>query len=117
MDNQSVIDLSYLREIAMGDEKIIMDTTKAFLEDTPEALDKLSDYYANQQWDKLYKVAHRMKPSLKYLGMKRASELILEIEKQARSQQISDDLENQIQEFTTICFKALDELSEKLDTS
>lgn len=115
MDNQSVTDLSYLREIAMGDEEIIKDTTKAFLEDTPKSLDKLTDYYADQQWDKLYKEAHRIKPSLKYLGMSRASELIIEIEKQARSRQISDDLGSKIQEFKTICSKALDELPEKLD--
>lgn len=100
----------------MGDEAIIMDTAKAFLEDTPKALDRISDFYANQQWDKLYKEAHRIKPSLKYLGMNRASELIIEIEKQAKFRHISDDLENKIEEFVRICSGALDELSEKLDT-
>lgn len=116
MDKQSITDLSYLREIAMGDEEIIIDTTKAFLENTPAALDRISEFYDDEQWDKLYKEAHRIKPSLKYLGMSRASELVLEIEKQAKSRKISDDLERDIEEFVSICSKALDELSEKLDT-
>lgn len=113
--NQSVTDLSYLREVAMGDDEIVIETTKAFLESTPSALENLKECFANQEWDEVYKQAHKIKPNLQYMGMERAQELIIEIEEQARSREISEDLGDKIKEFNTICSKGLDELSEKVE--
>lgn len=114
MDNQ-LTDLSYLREVAMGDEAIVIETTEAFLEDIPEAVENMQDHFVNQEWEKLYKQAHKIKPGLKYMGMERASELILEIENQAKSGEISEDLGSQIKEFISLCQKALEELSHKIE--
>jgi HPt (histidine-containing phosphotransfer) domain-containing protein len=113
--NQSIIDLSYLREIAMGDKEIVIETTKLFLENTPGILDNMEEYFANKEWDKLYEQAHKIKPNLQYMGMEQARELIIEIEEQARTQNISEDLENKIKEFNSICSQGLDELSEKIE--
>lgn len=115
MSNQEVTDLSYLREMAMGDDEIVIETTEVFLEDTPNALDNLQEHFANQEWDKLKKQAHKIKPNTQYMGMDRARELILEIEEQAKTENISEDLGSKIKEFNSICRQALDELSAKLD--
>lgn len=115
VDNQSVTDLSYLREVVMGDEEIIIETTEAFLEDTPNVLNNMKEHFANQEWDKLYKQAHKIKPNMEYMGMKQARELILEIEEQAKSGEPSESLENKIKEFNSICLQALDELSAKIE--
>ncbi len=114
MDDQSVTDLSYLRQMAMGDESIIIETTEVFLDDTPNALEHLQEHFANQEWDKLAKLAHKIKPNLAYMGMDRARKLIIDIEKQAKSGEISDDLDDQIAEFNKLCRRALEELSDKV---
>lgn len=98
----------------MGDEDIVLDTTKTFLENAPDALEKIRQFYASHDWDNLYKQAHKIKPNLQYMGMDRARDLILEIEQQAKSQSISDDLGDKIDEFTSICSQGLEELSEKV---
>lgn len=115
MSNQEITDLSYLREVAMGDEDIVIDTTRAFLEDTPAALEALHQAYTDQQWQVLYKQAHKIKPNLEYMGIERSSELIREIETQAKNEEISDDLGRKVDEFRAICTHALEELSAKVE--
>ena len=114
MEKQSITDLSYLREMAMGDEDIVIETTEVFLEDTPDALEKMKAYYANEQWDELGKLAHKIKPNLSYMGMERARELIIDIEEQAKGKNISDDLRDKISEFEDLCRQAFGELTAKV---
>lgn len=115
VDNQSVTDLSYLREVVMGDEEIVIETTKAFLKDTPNVLNNMKAHFTNQEWEKLYKQAHKIKPNLEYMGMKQARELILEIEEQAKSGEPSESLGGKIKELNSICSKAFDELPVKIE--
>lgn len=99
----------------MGDDEIVLETAAVFLEDTPTAIQNLREHFANQEWDSLHKQAHKMKPGLKYMGMDRASELILEIEGQAKSGNISEDLGSKIKELHSLCSKAIEELSDKIE--
>ncbi|MDZ7658268.1 Hpt domain-containing protein [Fodinibius sp.] len=115
MSNKSVTDLSYLREIAMGDDSIVIETTEAFLEDAPAAIENIQKHYESEEWQKLYKKAHKIKPNLKYMGMERAHELILTIEEQANTGEISEDLGEKVSEFCSLCHQALDELSDKIE--
>jgi len=115
VDNKSVTDLSYLREIAMGDDSIVIETTEAFLEDTPAALENIQNHYESEEWQQLSKQAHKIKPNLKYMGMEHAHELVLTIEEQAKSGQISDDLGEKVSEFCSLCHQALDELTDKVE--
>ena len=115
MGEESVTDLSYLREVAMGDEEIVAETVRAFLEDAPNGLANLKTHFSNQNWEKLAAQAHKIKPNLDYMGMKRAKELILEIEEQAKTESISDDLGDHIREFDSLCQTAFTELSEKVE--
>lgn len=114
-NNQSVTDLSYLQEVVLGDEEIVIETIKIFLENTPNVLKNMKEHFANQEWDKLYKLAHQIKPNLEYMGMKQAREIIIEIEEQAKSGKPSDNLGDKIKEFNSICSQALDELSAKIE--
>lgn len=115
VDKEQLTDLSYLRDVAMGDDDIVIETTEAFLEDTPSAIHDLQEYFVDQEWESLHKQAHKMKPSLKYMGMDRALDLILTIEDQAKSGNISEDLGAKVQKFTSLCKQALDELSKKIE--
>lgn len=115
MDNQQLTDLSYLREVAMGDDEIVIETIEAFLDDTPDAIKNLQDCFANQKWDQMSKQAHKIRPGLKYMGMQRALQLINEIEEQTKSGEVQVNLGSKIKEFNTICLEALDELSEKVE--
>lgn len=115
MEDNEVTDLSYLRELAMGDDSIVIETAETFIGDTPTAISNIEEAYQKEDWDKLYKQAHKIKPSLTYMGMERAGELIIDIEQQAQSNNVRDGLEQQLEEFKQLCQQALEELSAKVE--
>lgn len=116
MDTNEVSDLSFLRELAMGDESIIIETTETFLGNAPATIENIEKAYHEGDWKELYKQAHKIKPSLKYMGMEKAHDLIIHIEEQAMNENISDQLESQTTEFIALCEQALTELSVKVES-
>lgn len=114
MDEQRVTDLSYLREIAMGDDAIVIETAETFIEDIPSALADMREYFEAEDWQKLQKLAHKIKPNFTYMGMDRARELILDIEQQAKTEDISSDLDEEIDTFVDLCNQAIDELQVRI---
>lgn len=115
MGDQELTDLSYLRELAMGDEDIVIETMETFLEDTPKAIEEIKSFYDKADWEGLWKRAHKIKPNLSYMGMERARELIIDIEEQAKNEQISDGMGEQIAELEEVCRRSFEELSVKLE--
>lgn len=115
MDEQRVTDLSYLREIAMGDDAIVIETAETFIEDIPSALADMQEYCEAEDWQKLHKLAHKIKPNFTYMGMDEARDLIIDIEQQAKSEEISSGLDGDIEKFVELCNQALDELQRKVD--
>lgn len=114
MDNNQITDLSYLREIATGDEDMMIEIIETFLEDAPRTLEKIKTHFANKEWKELHKQAHKLKPNLQYMGMAQARQLVLDIEEQAKTENIEDDLGEKIKKFDDICSQAIDELSSKV---
>lgn len=114
MSDKPTTDLSYLREMAMGDDDIIIETAEMFMEDIPRSVEKMKAYTANEQWEELAKIAHKIKPNLSYMGMERGRELIIDIEEEANSGSISADIQDKISEFDEICSQAVKELTVKV---
>jgi len=101
--------------MAMGDDSIIIEITKVFLKDAPDAIEQMKASYANEDWEQLAKIAHKIKPNLIYMGMDRARELILDIEQQAKSGNIRDECRQQITEIDQLCNRAFSELTDKVE--
>ncbi|NGP89358.1 Hpt domain-containing protein [Fodinibius halophilus] len=115
MSDYQVTDLSYLREMTMDDDSIIKDTTEAFLENMPGLVQQMKQYYADEEWQKLGKVAHQIKPNMTYMGMDKGRSIVLNIEKQVKENNISEDLDTQLTEFEKLCNQACTELASKLE--
>lgn len=111
MGEQKVSDLSYLRQIAMGDEEIVIQTVEAFLIDMPQNVQNINTYFIEKQWKQLAQTAHRIKPNLKYMGIERAYQLVLDIENQVKGHPDSVLTEGKIKELTALCEQAHRELS------
>lgn len=99
----------------MGDDSIVIETTETFLADAPNALKEIKECYKDRNWSELAKAAHKIKPNFKYMGMDRASELIIDIEQQAKSGDISANIDQQIDELIQLSKQAFDELSNKVE--
>ena len=76
----SLMDLGYLMEMSNGDTHFIGTIIDAFLAETPTALKNLEAFVHQQNWDQVYKLAHKMKPNFAMLGMHHLQEMTADLE-------------------------------------
>ncbi|MES2836463.1 MAG: Hpt domain-containing protein [Bacteroidota bacterium] len=104
------IDLSYLKDFANGDNAFIVEMIDAFASQTPEELNLISSALENKNWKTVRAVAHKMKPSITFMGISELKEvvvLILEYSSKEISLELIPELVNK---FKTICNEAIKEL-------
>lgn len=75
------IDLSYLKQIADGNDAFIVEMIEMFLNKTPQALEEMNSYFQEQNWQELRQIAHRIKPSFTYIGLPDIQKTLAEIER------------------------------------
>lgn len=75
------IDLTYLKQIADGNDAFIIEMLEMFLNKTPQALEEMNTYFKEQNWQELRQIAHRIKPSFTYIGLPDIQKTLSEIER------------------------------------
>ncbi|MDP3468387.1 MAG: Hpt domain-containing protein [Daejeonella sp.] len=85
MDNSGFkVDLSYLKDVASGSDEFIIDMIDLFLNQTPDYFEQLEQFIAEENWTKVADIAHKIKPTLAFMGVDSAREKMAEIEQNAR---------------------------------
>jgi HPt (histidine-containing phosphotransfer) domain-containing protein len=81
-DNLSTedLDLSFLYEIADGNNEFIVESIGMFLQQTPELLASIDKSVAQQDWKTVASAAHKLKSNLGFFGMLTSQALIQEVE-------------------------------------
>lgn len=79
------VNLSYLNDIAEGNKEFIIDMIDIFREQTPVYFNQLSSAIYEKDWKTAGDVAHKIKPTLAFIGVEAAKEQMIEIERKARS--------------------------------
>lgn len=99
---QVTIDLTYLKEFSGGDKAFVKEMISLFVNEAPNQTVLLKEYLDNQEWIKLSKLAHRMKPNFQMLGMESQRETAFNIETMGKE----DDLEvKKMEDWTTSLIK------------
>jgi HPt (histidine-containing phosphotransfer) domain-containing protein len=76
----SPINLTYLKQISGDNHEFFIEMIETFLNLTPDALDKMNECIQKQNWEELKNIAHRIKPSYAYLGLKDVQTTLTKIE-------------------------------------
>ena len=76
----------------------------------PASVHEIKEAYAAGDFEKMQKVAHRMKPSLDNMGITSLHDDIWDIEKNAAIYQNSDQLENLLNKMDTVVTSVVNEL-------
>lgn len=82
-----IIDLSYLSEVASGNNEFIVEMIDIFLAQTPGHVNELNTAIQAKDWKKIAEIAHKIKPTLAFMGVESAREVMAEIEKDARNEE------------------------------
>jgi HPt (histidine-containing phosphotransfer) domain-containing protein len=113
-ENTSSVDLVYLKQISNNNTAFIMQMIEMFLQKTPEAIDEMNEKFQKQNWMEVSHIAHRMKPSYIYVGLKDIHKLLAEIEQCSKENPEPDKIHNLIEEVETKSRMAFEDLEKEL---
>lgn len=107
-------DLSGLRSISQGNENFVNKMIQLFIDQGPTTLDEMKKAYDEMAFEKVKKLAHRLKPSIDNLGIEMIKSDIREIEKKAVEYGKSEHLEQLISQVQVVITQVANQLKEEL---
>jgi hypothetical protein len=107
-------DLSFLQEVAEGNDDFVVKMIQGFLEHTPDSLEKLTQHAENKQWERVRAVAHKIKPSIDFMGLNSLKEDIRLIEEYSHDQENPAEIMKLTERLKEVCEEAMKQLREEL---
>jgi len=116
--NNSPLDLSYLRDMSGDSAEFMIEMIDMFKSQTPLYIADLEQSIVSQEWEKAAGFAHKIKPTLSYVGREDARGHLQLIENSARDQKDLSEMPKNFQEFSDfvqILYRQLDEAKAELE--
>jgi HPt (histidine-containing phosphotransfer) domain-containing protein len=99
---ETLYDLSMVRSVSGGDEAFIKKMIQLFIETVPPSLVDLKEAEQQQQWERVGKVAHKLKSTIDSMGISSLKEDIRAVETNGKQQQNIDTIPALIQKVDSI---------------
>lgn len=110
---QKLTNLDSLKAMS-DDAEFIRDFIVLFLENMPESISKLQEAIASKDWNTISQIAHKIKPSMSYLGMKDMHALALDIETNTKQETNLDEIPEKVMTIIEVSKRAMKELELEL---
>ena len=116
-ENEIIIDLSYLKEVASDNTEFIIEMIDIFLVQTPGYVDQLTEAVDHKDWSKIAELSHKIKPTLSFMGVESAKNTLGVIETKSRNQEDYEGIVteyNKMKEVFKVVFIKLEEKKKEL---
>lgn len=107
----NLYDLSILSEMVYGDTEFMKELVDTFLEYAPIDTKELEEFAQKGDWEETSKKAHKLKSSIRTIGVTSLSDLILQIELDSKNLNNIDNIPVQIVQFSETLQQVLHKLS------
>lgn len=107
------IDLTYLEDITGGDKGMMLEMLDLFIEDIPIQVGLISKYANERNLSMLASEAHKLKPTLQYVGLISMYEAVKEIEEISKKGKFSSEIPTLTNTLTKGCEEAIPSIVEK----
>lgn len=114
-DQNSLIDLTYLQNMSDGDEGFIKTMIETFLTTVPDIISNIEQYHKAKEWKALAQEIHKLKPTLKYLGVHSLNEIMPETEANCKAVQNIDQIDQGVEHITKVTESVLKAARAKID--
>ena len=112
--NAPKINLTYLKQIADGNDAFVIEMIEMFINKTPMALEEMTINFKQQNWEEVRKIAHRIRPSFGYIGMSDIQQTLVKIETLSEEHKDPEQVNSLIQEVESFTRQACDLLKGEL---
>lgn len=107
------LDLAYLNELSGGSPEFMVEMIDVFIEQTPLYFAELSSAIAKGDWKSSGEAAHKIKPTMSFIGAEGARGLLAEIERKCKSLDNPEEIESIFRPMETALPLLIDELKIK----
>ena len=112
---KTIVDLTYLETVCEGDKEFMQEMIQAFLTTIPDNMNEIKTLAGSGEWAELARVAHKMKPSVTFMGIEPLKEKIVAMESAAKQGTDITLMKQMIGEIETIVEQAVVELKRLVD--
>lgn len=107
-------DLAYLRSVSDNNQDFIQEMVQTFVETIPPVLKEMEASVSANDWTKLSRLAHQIKPSFSLLGLEDLRKTVSTIEENARDQTGLHGLSQATAGFVDACRAVVDALRKEI---
>ena len=111
---ERITNLTFLRQLADNNESFFKDFILLFLQNAPETIKDLETSLDKKDYNGIRQAAHKIKPTLSYLGMKESHLAAVKTEENAKEQKDIVEITTLIKKIKDACNKAYAELEQEL---
>lgn len=86
------MDLSFLSKFTDGDQSITIQLTEIFLQQVPEAIQKIEHLISEKNWSQIFPIAHKVKSSFAIFELNELKDAIASIEEYSREQKNLEEI-------------------------
>lgn len=111
------LDLSYLNEVAGGSSEFMVEMIDMFLDQTPDYFTQIDQSINDGDWSKVANIAHKIKPTLSFMGVDFAKNDMAEIERKAKNLDVVEEIRpafDQLKSLSIVLYRKLEEEKIKL---
>lgn len=111
---KSIFDFSYLRSISGNNQEFIREMVQTFIQTIPAILLDMNQALNENDWTKLSRLAHQIKPSFQLMGVNDMKSTVLFIEENGKNKTNLAELTKTTERFIEACEKLIPELHKEL---
>lgn len=120
LDRNIIIDLTYLIEVSDNNSEFMIEMIDIFQAQTPGYVNQLEAALSIEDWKRVSEMAHKIKPTLTFMGVESAMLVMTSIESRARDgvdfEGIKADFED-IKEVLQIIYLKLEDKKKELEAN
>lgn len=107
-------DLELIKNIAKNQNSAIIKMLQVFIEKTNIELQQLENYVSQNDWENIADLTHKMRPSLSYLSMKLAEEIVQNIHLSAKNKENLDTIPKQVNNLKSLLLYIITLIQEEI---
>ena len=92
------------------------DMIETFINNTPTTINEMQNWSDKADWEMVGKLAHKMKPSITFVGLEKAKPIIKDLEDSGKTNTKTDQIPKKINLLGDLCQKAFKELRQAINS-
>ena len=113
-NSTKLTDLTFLNELADGNKEFIKKMLEIYVKQTPENIGSLETFAADNNYDGISSVAHKMRSSVPYVGLAEVEKLLEKLEFEAKQRINVNNYAHLVSEIKRMCEISITEVNEHL---